>query len=117
MHAAVVAAKRHDKTGSLRWLALTGLLGVLFLVNLGLEYATQDFTISTHAYGSIFYLLTGFHGLHLVGGVAFMVAVAGIIAGARSRAPAHHVVDMCSYYWHFVDVIWVAMFTTIYVIR
>jgi heme/copper-type cytochrome/quinol oxidase subunit 3 len=49
--------------------------------------------------------------------LAFMVAVAGIIGGVRSRAPMEQVVDMCSYYWHFVDVVWVAMFTTIYIIR
>ena len=117
MHGAVVAGKRHDRPAALRWLALTGLLGAVFLANQGLEYAAQDFTISTHAYGSIFYLMTGFHGLHVLGGLAFMVAVAGIIAGRRSRAPADHVVDVCAYYWHFVDVVWVAMFTTIYVIR
>jgi cytochrome c oxidase subunit 3 len=117
MHGAVVAAKRHDRQGALRWLALTGLLGAVFLANQGLEYVGLDFRISTNAYGSIFFLMTGFHGLHVLGGLAFMVAVAGIIAGRRSRAPADHVVDMCSYYWHFVDVVWVVMFTTIYIIR
>ena len=117
MHGAVVAAKRHDRPTALRWLALTGALGALFLINQGLEYVEQDFTISTDVYGSIFYLMTGFHGLHVLGGLAFMVAVAGIIGGRRSRAPAHQVVDMCSYYWHFVDVVWVAMFTTLYLIR
>jgi cytochrome c oxidase subunit 3 len=117
MHAAVVAARRHDRQAGLRWLAVTGLLGAVFLFNLGLEYAESDFTISTDAYGSIFVLMTGFHGLHLLGGLAFMVAVAGIVAGRRSRAPAERVIDMCSYYWHFVDVVWVAMFTTIYLIR
>jgi cytochrome c oxidase subunit III len=117
MHGAVVAAKRHDRPGALRWLALTGLLGAVFLTNQGLEYAESPFSISSHAYGSMFFLLTGFHGLHVLGGLAFMVAVAGIIGGVRSRAPTHQVVDMCSYYWHFVDVVWVAMFTTIYLIR
>jgi cytochrome c oxidase subunit 3 len=117
MHGAVMAGKRHDRPVALRWLALTGLLGGLFLANQVLEYAGQDFTMSTDAYGSIFYLMTGFHGLHVLGGLAFMVAVAAIVGGARSRAPVDHVVDMCGYYWHFVDVVWVAMFTTIYIIR
>jgi cytochrome c oxidase subunit 3 len=117
MHGAVVAARRHDRTAALRWLALTGLLGAVFLVNQGLEYAAEDFRISTNAYGSIFYLMTGFHGLHVLGGLAFMVAVAGIVGGRRSRAPAENVIDMCSYYWHFVDVVWVVMFTTIFIIR
>jgi cytochrome c oxidase subunit 3 len=117
MHGAVVAAKRHDKRVALRWLALTWLLGAIFLLNQGLEYAASEFTMSTDAYGSIFFLMTGFHGLHVLGGLAFMVAVAGIVAGRRSRAPAESVIDMSSYYWHFVDVVWVAMFTTIYIIR
>jgi cytochrome c oxidase subunit 3 len=117
MHGAVVAARRHDRPAALRWLALTGLLGAIFLLNQGLEYAALEFRISTNAYGSVFFLMTGFHGLHVLGGLAFMVAVAGIIGGARSRAPAENVVDMCSYYWHFVDVVWVVMFTTIFIIR
>ncbi len=117
MHGAVVAARRHDRPIALRWLALTGILGAAFLLNQGLEYAAQSFTISTDAYGSIFVLMTGFHGLHVLGGLAFMVAVAGIIGGVRSRAPMEQVVDVCSYYWHFVDLVWVAMFTTIYLIR
>jgi cytochrome c oxidase subunit 3 len=116
MHGAVVAAKRHDRDAALRWLGLTGFLGALFLANQGVEWSTATFSISSDAYGSLFFLMTGFHGLHVLGGLAFMVGVAGMIAG-RSRAPTHQVVDMCAYYWHFVDVVWVAMFTTIFVIR
>ena len=88
----------------------------MFLTNLGFEYAELDFTLSTHAYGSIFYLMTGFHGLHLLGGILFMVGVAAAIAGPTSRAPAGPIVAVCAYYWHFVDVVWVAMFATIYLL-
>lgn len=115
MHVAVVAAERGDRVRTVRWLAITGGLGVVFLVNLALEYAELDFSISTHAYGSIFFLMTGFHGLHLLGGVLFMAAVAGLISG-RTRAPAAPAVEVCAYYWHFVDVVWVAMFATIYLL-
>ena len=115
MHVAVVAAERGDRVRTVRWLAITGALGVVFLVNLALEYAELDFSISTHAYGSIFFLMTGFHGLHLLGGVLFMAAVAGLISG-RTRAPAAPAVEVCAYYWHFVDVVWVAMFATIYLL-
>jgi cytochrome c oxidase subunit 3 len=116
MHLAVNAAHRGDARASVRWLALTALMGAIFLVNLGFEYYEADFSIDTHAYGSIFFLMTGFHGLHVIGGLVFMGAVAAIIAG-RSRAPTHQTVEVCAYYWHFVDVVWVAMFTTIYVLR
>jgi cytochrome c oxidase subunit III len=115
MHLAVGAAHRGDRRASVRWLAITALMGAVFLVNLGYEYSEADFSIDTHAYGSIFYLLTGFHGLHVIGGLVFMGAVAVLVAG-RSRAPAHQTVEVCAYYWHFVDVVWVAMFTTVYVL-
>jgi cytochrome c oxidase subunit 3 len=115
MHFAVVAARRDDARGAIRWLALTGLLGVAFLTNQGVEYAEATFQIDSHAYGSIFYLMTGFHGLHVIGGVVFMAAAAAAVAG-RSRSPVHQTIEVCSYYWHFVDVVWVAMFATIYLI-
>ena len=91
-------------------------MGLLFLSNQLLEYVQADFRLDDHAYGSVFYLMTGFHGLHVIGGLVFMGAVAAAIAG-RSRAPVQSTVEVCGYYWHFVDVVWVAMFTTVYVLR
>ncbi|HEX6165492.1 MAG TPA: cytochrome c oxidase subunit 3 [Acidimicrobiales bacterium] len=116
MHLAVVAAGRGDRRAAVRWLGVTALMGALFLTNQVVEYAEASFRLDDHAYGSIFYLMTGFHGLHVVGGLAFMGAVAVAIAG-RSRAPAHQTVEVCGYYWHFVDVVWVVMFATIYLLR
>jgi cytochrome c oxidase subunit 3 len=116
MHVAVGAAERDDRRKAVRWLLITGAMGAVFLTNQVLEYAQADFQIDDHAYGSVFYLMTGFHGLHVVGGLVFIGAVAVAIAG-RSRAPAHETVEVCGYYWHFVDVVWVAMFTTIYLLR
>ncbi len=117
MHGAVKAAERGDRRGAVRWLAVTAGLALVFLANQGLEYAEATFTMSSHAYGSIFFLMTGFHGLHLIGGVLFMVAVMGVVGGRGSRAPAGAIVEVCGYYWHFVDVVWVAMFATIYLVR
>jgi cytochrome c oxidase subunit 3 len=116
MHLAVQHAVRRDRALAIRWLGITGLLGALFLSNQVLEYAQATFQIDDDAYGSIFYLMTGFHGLHVLGGLVFMVSVAVAIAG-RSRAPAGSTVEVCGYYWHFVDAVWVAMFATIYLIR
>jgi cytochrome c oxidase subunit 3 len=116
MHMAVVAAKRDDRREAVTWLGITALMGSIFLLNQVTEYAQADFRIDDHAYGSVFYLMTGFHGLHVIGGLVFMGAVAVAIAG-RSRAPAHQTVEVCGYYWHFVDVVWVAMFSTIYLLR
>jgi len=117
MHGAVVAAGRDDRRQALRWLALTVVLGLVFLGNQAWEFAEAPFSISSHAYGTAFYLMTGFHGLHVIGGLLFMGAVAGVIGGSGSRAPAGETVEVCGYYWHFVDVVWVAMFTTLYLLR
>ena len=95
---------------------LTAVLGLVFLANQVAEYAELEFSISSHAYGSAFYLLTGFHGLHVAGGIAFMVATIGLVAG-KSAAPPGPPVTVCGYYWHFVDVVWVAMFATLYLIQ
>lgn len=116
MHLAVGAAQRDDRRGAIGWLGITMVLGGLFLANLVGEYAEAPFQIDSHAYGSIFYLMTGFHGLHVLGGLVLMAAIMAAIVG-RSLAPVRRTVDVCSYYWHFVDVVWVAMFTSIYLIR
>jgi cytochrome c oxidase subunit 3 len=116
MHVAVGAAGRDDRQGAVRWLAITALLGAVFLSNQVAEYAEATFRLDDHAYGSIFYLLTGFHGLHVLGGLVFIGAVAVAIAGL-SRAPAHQTVEVCGYYWHFVDVVWIALFATVYLLR
>jgi cytochrome c oxidase subunit 3 len=116
MHLAVVAAGRDERRAAVRWLGITALMGALFLANQVAEYVEASFRLDDHAYGSIFYLMTGFHGAHVIGGLIFMGAVAAAIAG-RSKAPTTQTVEVCAYYWHFVDVVWVAMFLTIYVLR
>jgi len=117
MHWAVAAAGRRDRRQALRWLGLTVVLGLVFLGNQAWEYAEAPFSISSHAYGSVFYVMTGFHGLHVIGGLLFMGAVAAMIGGSGSRVPAGETVEVCGYYWHFVDVVWVAMFSTLYLLR
>jgi cytochrome c oxidase subunit 3 len=116
MHMAVGASARGDRTTARRWLAVTSVMGALFLAHLLYEWSEVPFSYDSNSYGSIFFLMTGFHGLHVLGGLVFMGAVAFAIAG-RSPVPTHQTVDVCSYYWHFVDVVWVAMFLTIYVLR
>jgi cytochrome c oxidase subunit III len=116
VHMAVVAARRDDRRRASLWLGITAVMGLVFLSNQALEYAEAPFRLDDHAYGSIFYLMTGFHGAHVVGGLILMGAIAAAIAG-RSKAPTFQTVEVCAYYWHFVDVVWVVMFLTIYVLR
>ncbi|MCU1359453.1 MAG: cytochrome c oxidase subunit [Ilumatobacteraceae bacterium] len=117
MHIAVGSAHRDDRRSAAKWLTATLCLGALFVANQGVEYAQSTFSISSHAYGSMFYLMTGFHGIHVIGGLVFMGAVIWMISGRSSRAPAAQTLEMCAYYWHFVDVVWVVMFLTLYVLR
>ena len=114
---AVHRAGAGDERGTLRWTMVTFALGTLFLANQVIEYAELGFTPQTHAYGSIFYLMTGFHGAHVLGGLILMLAVLGVAMGRTSKAPLHETVVVSEYYWHFVDVVWVAMFSTIYLLR
>ncbi len=116
MHLAVVTARREDRRSSTRWLVVTVAMGAVFVANQALEYAEAPFQIDTDAYGSIFYLMTGFHGLHVIGGLLFLLVIAGVIGG-RSKAPAERTVEMAAYYWHFVDVVWVAMFSVVYLLQ
>jgi cytochrome c oxidase subunit III len=116
VHMAVVAARRDDRRRASLWLGITAVMGLVFLSNQALEYVEAPFRLDDHAYGSIFYLMTGFHGAHVVGGLILMGAIAAAIAG-RSKAPTFQTVEVCAYYWHFVDVVWVVMFLTIYVLR
>jgi cytochrome c oxidase subunit 3 len=117
MHLAVKAADRGDRAGALRWLYATFLLGTAFVVNLASEWAGNDFSITSHAYGSIYYLLTGFHGLHLVGGLVLMVVSAVVVSGSDPKIPLGPTFTISAYYWHFVDLVWIFVFFTVFVVR
>jgi cytochrome c oxidase subunit 3 len=116
MHLSVAAAERGRRVDALRWLAATFVLGLVFVLNQFVEYLDLGFGIGTDAYGSIFWLLTGFHWLHVVAGLVLMLALARLTwPGTRAELGVHH--RVVGYYWHFVDVVWVGVFLTVYVIQ
>jgi cytochrome c oxidase subunit 3 len=117
MHLAVLSRERNDRAGMQRWLVVTFALGALFLTNQVREFLVLDFQISSHSYGSIYYLMTGFHGLHVLGGLALMLVALAIATGPGPLERRGPVVESISYYWHFVDVVWIGLFATIFVIR
>lgn len=117
MQLAVRAAERGDRAGARRFLVVTAAMALVFLGNQASEWLSLDFTPSTHAYGSIFYLLTGFHGIHVLGGVLAMGAVLGRMAGTAEDPGVVPVVQVVGYYWHFVDVVWIAVFVTVFLVR
>ncbi|HEV8207387.1 MAG TPA: heme-copper oxidase subunit III [Acidimicrobiia bacterium] len=114
---AVRSLERGDRAGMIRWLLLTLGLGALFLANQIREFYTLDFQVSSNSYGSIYYLMTGFHALHVAAGLLLMLVALAIATGPGPVARRAPVVDSIGYYWHFVDVVWIGLFTTIFVIR
>jgi cytochrome c oxidase subunit 3 len=110
-----------SKWGAIEWFWLTYAMGAFFIVGQVYEYAvltSEWVTLNSDAYGSAFYLTTGFHGLHVtVGLIAFILIIARIQAlKVFTHRDAMSVVAV-SYYWHFVDVVWIALFLVIYILK
>ena len=116
----VFAAERGDVFGLRRWYVLTLLMGAVFVGGQANEYRhlyADDLTIHTNGYGSSFFLATGFHGLHVIAGLfAFVIVLARSVIGRYGPEKATTAI-VVSYYWHFVDVVWIGLFATIYIIR
>ncbi|MGH9281339.1 MAG: aa3-type cytochrome oxidase subunit III [Acidimicrobiales bacterium] len=117
MQAGVWAIEHGDRARARRWIVATMVLALVFLGNQASEWLSLDFTPSTHAFGSIFYLLTGFHGIHVLGGVLAMGALLGRMAGKAPDPGAVPVTQVIGYYWHFVDVVWIGVFATVFLLR
>jgi cytochrome c oxidase subunit 3 len=116
MHRSVQAAEGQRRDEALRWLAATFVLGLAFVLNQLAEYASLGFGIDTDAYGTIFWLLTGFHWLHVVAGLVLMLVLARLTwPGTRAPLGVHH--QVVGYYWHFVDVVWIGVYVTVYLIQ
>ncbi|MGH9164045.1 MAG: cytochrome c oxidase subunit 3 [Acidimicrobiales bacterium] len=114
---AVRAAEAGDVRRARRLVVCTMVLAVVFVANQAAEWSGLDFSASSHAYGSAFYLLTGFHGLHVIGGVLAMGGLLTRLSGPGRDPAAVPVVQVVGYYWHFVDVVWIAVFATVFVLR
>lgn len=107
--------------GLREWFVLTYIMGAIFIGGQALEYAElvhEGVTLSSNAYGSMFYLTTGFHGLHVTLGLMAFLFVLGRTFIARKFTHEQAVsAIVVSYYWHFVDVVWIGLFATIYLIK
>jgi cytochrome c oxidase subunit 3 len=107
--------------GMREWFCLTYLMGAVFIAGQVTEYAKlvhEGVTISSSPYGSVFYLTTGFHGLHVTGGlIAFVFVLARTYMARKFTHEQAVSAIVVSYYWHFVDVVWIALFATIYLLK
>ena len=88
----------------------------IFIAIQGYEFVTNGFGLSAGVFGSTFYILTGFHGAHVLAGLALIGIVANRARLGLVSAEHHTAVEAVSYYWHFVDVVWILLFSTLYVV-
>ncbi len=116
MQLAVWAIRRGDRTVFLRATAITLVLGATFLVGQVYDYTQLGFGITDSAFGSTFYTLTGFHGAHVLGGAIMLTVVLYRGMAGQFSARHHDAVEAASLYWHFVDIVWIALFSTLYLL-
>ena len=116
MQFAVNAIKKGDRAGLRNWLIPTIVLGALFLTGQGYEYTRLGFLPDNGVFAAVFFTLTGFHGAHVTGGVLMNVYVFLRASKGQFTARRHLAVEAASIYWHFVDVVWIGLFATIYIV-
>jgi cytochrome c oxidase subunit 3/cytochrome o ubiquinol oxidase subunit 3 len=116
---ALASIRGGSRSGLIRYLALTIVLGAAFLAGQGYEFATlyrEGVTLRSSVFGSSFFTLTGFHGTHVLIGLIW--AASTLIRALRGRysAEGHVGVEVFGLYWHFVDIVWIVLFTIIYLV-
>ena len=117
MQFGVWAIRRGNQRAMRNWTLLTLVLGVIFLIGQIYDYTTLGFGISDGAFGTVFYTLTGFHGAHVFGGAVGLTILAARASQGQFSKQNHVAVEAISMYWHFVDVVWIALFSTLYFLR
>ncbi|WP_026732105.1 cytochrome c oxidase subunit 3 [Fischerella sp. PCC 9605] len=117
IHNADTAIKKNNVRGMQMWFAITAVMGIIFLAGQMYEYYHLEFGLTTNLFASAFFVLTGFHGLHVTIGVLAILAVLW-----RSLKPGHYSkekhfgIEAAEIYWHFVDVIWIILFGLLYIL-
>lgn len=110
--------ERKSRGGVVMWLGATVALGAVFLVGQGMEYwrlFNSDVTISRNLFGTTFFTLTGFHGFHVFAGLVMIAILAGLALSGRFKGSKSGALSAVSLYWHFVDLVWIIIFTVVYV--
>jgi cytochrome c oxidase subunit III len=112
----VWAIRRDDRTRFVRAIGITLVLGIVFLIGQAYDYSQLGFGISDTPFGTTFYTLTGFHGAHVFGGAVMLSVVLYRGLAGQFSSRHHDAVEAASLYWHFVDVVWIALFSTLYIL-
>jgi cytochrome c oxidase subunit 3 len=116
MQFGVWAQERGDFKKARVWIVVSLLLGAAFLANQGYEWRTLGFSPKTNAYESLFFIMSGLHGLHVLLGLVAMVALLGRLAGSTTDPGETAVFQAVSYYWHFVDIMWIGLFSCLFLL-
>ena len=115
----VWAIRRGDRVSFLRTFAVTFILGVIFLIMQAADYAllySEGITLASGTFGTTYFTLTGFHGAHVFGGVIMLGVVLYRGMAGQFSARHHDAVEASSLYWHFVDVVWILLFSLLYLL-
>ena len=116
---AVDSARAGDDRNANLWLTATALLGALFVGGQVYEFTAfyhEGLGFTTSLFGSSFYTLTGFHGVHVTFGIIMLLSVVGMLNRSKIPGDKNEVIELVGLYWHFVDVVWVVIFTLVYLI-
>jgi cytochrome c oxidase subunit 3/cytochrome o ubiquinol oxidase subunit 3 len=120
IHLAMRSLGLDNRAAFVRWWLATIVLGILFLLGTAYEWRAliveHGLTISRNLFGSTYYTLVGFHALHLSAGVLVMLIVLGLTIARLLTTNDRAGAELVSWYWHFVDVVWLAVFTVVYVV-
>jgi cytochrome c oxidase subunit 3 len=112
----VLQIRKGNRTGLIWSLFASIALGIIFLALQMYDYSQLPFRADDTIFGTTFFTLTGFHGAHVAGGVIFMTVCLVRSMGGQFSAEHHEAVEAASLYWHFVDVVWIALFTVLYIV-
>jgi cytochrome c oxidase subunit III len=116
MHWALQSIKRGSRAGLQAGLLLTFLMGLVFLLTQAREYSRVGFAPHSNAFGTIFFCLTGLHGAHVFVGLSILLFMTIRAFRGHFSPEHHHGVEIGGIYWHFVDVMWIVVYTTVYIL-
>ena len=117
---ALAAIQRGDQRGLRIWLLSTALVGLLFLSGQAFEFTEfnrEGLSLSSNLFGTTFFVLTGFHGAHVTVGVLILLSLLVMLSRGRLTQAQSLNIELAGLYWHFVDVVWIVIFTLVYLIQ
>jgi cytochrome c oxidase subunit 3 len=117
MQKAIFDLERRDRRGARVWIGWTLALGLMFIGNQFYEWVTQTTRWTTNSWGSLFYIMSGLHGLHVIIGLIAMIFLLGRIKGMEGDPGELASAQAVSYYWHFVDIVWVGLYSCLFLLK